>query len=294
MKILIDVGGSGVKITRIENGVLDPAVQSFKPTSRDEFYSFISEVAQKDGSSSKPDIKGIAVSICGEYDYENEEVLSCWHYPSLIGKLRDDLRKKFHCRNVHIVNDGDAHALALKADYAQKGLGCPTSAVNLSLGTAVGFGLLDWKGDLLHNCQGHNWEAGNWKCDTRADTKDLYSALGSSGLEILEDQFGRCPDAYIHYGRRLCHFLGRDLVPLFRPKIIGLSGGIVARHHKDIDTGIQLECAKSNYLAPDQPLHGVQIYLLNNKDSVMLGLAKLLEGNALKTLFRRFCRFLKI
>ena len=181
MKILIDIGGSGVKIKRCENGVFDPDVYSFKPTSRTEFYSCImefysciSEMTQKDGDSSTPDIDGIAVSICGEYDYGKEEVLSCWHYPFLKGKLRDDIEKEFDCWNVHVVNDGDAHALALKAEYVQDGFSCPSSAVNLSLGTAVGFGLLDCKGDLLHTCQGRNWEVGNWQCDTRESTKDLY------------------------------------------------------------------------------------------------------------------------
>ena len=289
MKILIDVGGSGVKIKRSEKGELDPDVQSFKPTSREEFYSWISEMAQKGGKSSTPDIEGIAVSICGEYDYGKEEVLTCGQYPFLIGRLRDDLEEKFDCWNVHIVNDGDAHALALKAEYAKEGLLCPMSpmsAVNLSLGTAVGFGILDWKGDLLHTCQGHNWEPGNWQCDTRENTKDLYWVLGSPGLRSLEEQHGS-PDAYILYGRRLCRFLGRDLVPLFRPKIIGLSGGIVAGHYQEIDEGIRLECEESHYRESGKPLDGVVIHLSHEKDSVMLGLAELLEGNAMKILFRR-------
>ena len=66
MKILIDVGGSGVKIKRCENGVLDPDVHIFKPTTRVEFYSSISQMVQKGGNSSTPNIEGIAVSICGE------------------------------------------------------------------------------------------------------------------------------------------------------------------------------------------------------------------------------------
>ena len=297
MKILIDIGGSGVKIKRCENGVLDPDVYSFKPTSRTEFYSCIMEfyddvscISEKGGDSSMPDIYGIAVSICGEYDYGKEEVLSCWHYPFLKGKLRDDLEKEFDCWNVHVVNDGDAHALALKAEYVRDGFACPTSAVNLSLGTAVGFGLLDCRGDLLHTCQGHNWEIGNWQCDTRENTKDLYSALGSPGLSNLEKQHGS-HNAYIHYGQRLCHFLGRDLVPLFRPKIIGLSGGIVAGHYQEIEEGIRRECEKSHYRESGNPLEGVVIHLSHEKDSVMLGLAELLEGNAMKTLFRRIGRF---
>ena len=299
MKILIDIGGSGVKIKRCENGVLDPDVYSFKPTSRTEFYSCImefysciSEMTQKDGDSSTPDIDGIAVSICGEYDYGKEEVLSCWHYPFLKGKLRDDLEKEFDCWNVHVVNDGDAHALALKAVYAKEGRLCPLSAVNLSLGTAVGFGILDWKGDLLHNCRGHNWEVGNWQCDTRESCKDQYWVLGSQGLHSLEEKHGK-PTAYIHYGQRICHFLVRDLVPLFHPTIIGLSGGIVANHCQAIEEGINRECEEKRYREPGGSLYGIDIHLLTEKDSVMLGLAELLDGNFMTSVFGRFGGFLR-
>ena len=296
MKILIDIGGSGVKIKWSVDGVLCPDMCSFKPTSREEFYSCICEAiceaAENGDTSSEPDVEGIAVSICGEYDYGNHEVVSCWHYPFLKGKLRDDLEEQFECWNVHIVNDGDAHALALKAVYAKEGLLCPLSAVNLSLGTAVGFGILDWKGDLLHNCRGHNWEVGNWQCDTRESCKDQYWVLGSQGLRSLEEKHGD-PTAYIHYGQRICHFLVRDLVPLFHPKIIGLSGGIVARHRKAIEEGINRECEEKRYRESDGPLHGIDIHLSPERDSVMLGLAELLDGNCMTSVFGRFGRFLR-
>ena len=275
MKILIDIGGSGVKIKRSVDGVLCPDTRSSKPNSLEEFYSWIWEVAQNGDTSAKPDVEGIAVSICGEYDYINHEVISCWHYPFLKGKLRDALEEQFKCRNVHIFNDGDAHALALKSVYIQKGVSS-ASAINLSLGTAVGFGILDWRGDLLHTCQGHNWEVGHWQCDTRARHKEQYWALGSQGLKSLEDEYGN-PNAYIYYGQRLCHFLGRDLVPIFHPKIIGLSGGIVAAHFQDIEEGIRREAKVQGYCAQGAPLSGVDIYLSQEKDSVMRGLADLLD-----------------
>ena len=140
----------------------------------------------------------------------------------------------------------------------------------------MGFGILDWKGNLLHTCCGHNWEVGGWQCETGASSKAQYWALGSNGLKELEDRLGH-PDAYIHYGERLCHFLGRDLVPIFHPKIIGLSGGIVAAHYKEIDQGIRLECAARHYRDNGGPLDGVDIYLSKEKDSVMRGLADLLD-----------------
>jgi len=290
MKLLIDCGGSGVKIKSCVNGTIDLGMRIFKPSSREEFFSCISRMAQECAHSSKYDIEGIAVSVCGEYDYGSEHVVNCWHYPFLVGGLRDDLEERFRCWNVHVVNDGDAHVLALKVAYRQKGLWGPVSAVNLSLGTAVGFGIVDWKGDLLHTCRGHNWEIGNLQCETRENTKDLYWMLGSQGLRSLEERHGN-PNAYIYYGQRLASFLGRDLVPLFHPTTIGISGGIVAGHFESIKEGVRKECEERNYCEPGRPLNGVEIYLSPERDSVMLGLAELLRENSLKTVFRRFGKF---
>ena len=274
MKLLIDCGGSSVKIEQYVQGVRS-ATHPFKPKSLDEFYKCIEDMARDNNPSAEPCVAGIAISLCGEYDYINEEVISCWAYQFLIGKLRDNLAERFKCRNVRIVNDGDAHALALKSLYVQRGLRS-TSAINLSLGTAVGFGILDWRGDLLHTCQGHNWEVGHWQCDTKASHKEQYWALGSQGLKSLEQEYGN-PNAYIYYGQRLCHFLGRDLVPIFHPKILGLSGGIVAAHFHDIEEGIRRECEIRGYCAQCAPLNGIDIYLSQEKDSVMRGLADLLD-----------------
>lgn len=274
MKLLIDCGGSSVKIKRYVQGVLRHTYP-FKPKSLDEFYKCIEDMAKDNIPSAEPCVAGVAISLCGEYDYINEEVISCWAYPFLIGRLKDNLAERFKCSNIRIVNDGDAHALALKSVYIQKGLSS-ASAINLSLGTAVGFGILDWRGDLLHTCQGHNWEVGHWQCDTRASRKEQYWALGSQGLKSLEEEYGE-PNAYIYYGQRLCHFLGRDLVPVFHPKIIGLSGGIVAAHFHEIEEGIRRECDMRGYCAHGAPLDGVDIYLSPEKDSVMRGLADLLD-----------------
>lgn len=269
MKLLIDCGGSSVKIKRYVRGVLR-STHPFKPSSLEEFYGCIEEMARDNDPSAAPRMAGMAISICGEYDYVNEEVLTCWAYPFLIGRLRDKLVARFKCDTVRIVNDGDAHALALKAVR-----GHTASAINLSLGTAVGFGALDWRGKLLHTCQGHNWEVNCWKCDTRAETKDLYWVLGSQGLKSLEATYGK--DAYVYFGQRLCHFLGRDLVQVFHPKIIGLSGGIVSGHLSDIEEGIRRECQLRGYRAPGGALKDVDIYLSPDKDSVMKGLAGLLD-----------------
>jgi hypothetical protein len=100
--------------------------------------------------------------------------------------------------------------------------------------------------------------------------------LGSQGLQALEAQYGS-PNAYIYYGQRLCHFFGRDLAPVFHPKIIGLSGGILAAHCEDIEEGIRRECEERHYRANGGSLKDVEIYLSPDKDSVMKGLADLVD-----------------
>lgn len=274
MKLLIDCGGSAVKIKRYVGGVLRHTYP-FKPTTREEFYNCIEEMAKDGNPVAKPRITGIAISICGEYDYVNEAVKTCWFYPFLIGKLRDDLVARYGCDNVRIVNDGDAHVLALKRAYAKKGQKL-ASAINLSLGTSVGCGILDWRGELLHTCQGHNWEVSSWQCETSETTKSLYWVLGSNGLKSLEEKHGSS-DAYIYYGQRLCHFLGRDLAPLFRPKLIGFSGGIVAAHAKEIQEGIDRECELRHFRKDGKSLAGVEFCFSSEKDSVCIGLAGLLD-----------------
>ena len=275
MNLLVDCGGSGVKIRRYVKGILQPDTHRFAPKSFEEFCKCLGDMARDGNPSAHPHVTGIAIAICGAYDYVTEAVLNCWAYPFLIGRLKDKLKERFKCENVRVVNDGDAHVLALRSVRKQKGMSS-NSAINLALGTAVGFGILDWKGNLLHTCRGHNWEVGNWQCDTSARNKAQYWALGSQGLRALEEKHGS-PNAYIYYGERLCHFLGRDLVPVFHPRIIGISGGILAAHFDDIKEEIRRECETRRYCARGGSLDGIEIYLSPEKDSVMKGLADLLD-----------------
>ena len=297
MKILIDVGGSGVKIKRYSQGRLQPETQRFKPTTFDEFCDAISQVAKEGESSTDSAVEGIAISLAGEYDYANEEVTRCCSYPFLVGKLRNRLAGRFKCR-VRIVNDGDAHVLALENRYKEqyRGLGLNRavklrSAVNFALGTGVAFGILDQNGNLLHSCRGYNWEVGNWQCDSRAPNKDLWWALGSNGLRDLEDRLGS-PQAYRTFGARLCYFLGHNFVPVFRPKVIGLSGGIVAGHFLDIMAGFQDECDARGFRGEHGSLRDIVINWSDDENFVMLGLEKLVKGRLIGRLsdyiFRRF------
>ena len=74
MNLLVDCGGSGVKIRTYVEGVINPRTHRFKPKTLDEFFKCLEEVANDNHPSPPPHVTGIAISICGEYDYVNEEV----------------------------------------------------------------------------------------------------------------------------------------------------------------------------------------------------------------------------
>lgn len=275
MKILVEIGGSGVRIRRLAHGQLREHTYLFKGISScDMLFEKIYEMAQ-DNKPGTPEITGIAVSVPGECDYLNELVLTCYHYPFLIGPLKRKIQQYFNCRNVFVINDGDAHVLALKYSFSKNNEYLNLGAVNLALGTAVGFGALDVNGELIHNSEGHDWEISGWPVDTRASVKQAYFALGSQGLAELEDHFGMQPETYIIFGERLCKFIAQRIVSKFHPRTIGLSGGIVAAHHAEILEGIHRECGTRGYW--EGVMKGIDIRLSQDRFSATTGLKTLFD-----------------
>ena len=72
MELLVDCGGSSVKIKRYVDGGLRAHTHPFKPTTLDEFCGCLEDMARDNNPSAAPHVTGIAISICGEYDYVNE------------------------------------------------------------------------------------------------------------------------------------------------------------------------------------------------------------------------------
>ena len=100
-------------------------------------------------------------------------------------------------------------------------------AINFAIGTAVAFGVIDAQGRLLKPLYGDSWEIGDFQINTRSDKKSLWQALGSQGFDELSQW--RDQDGFKHYGIRLGKFVSQMSL-LFRPRTVGLSGGII-RHN---------------------------------------------------------------
>ena len=180
----------------------------------------------------------------------------------LEGPLASVLGREFPRAKVHIINDGEAHARALlRRDHVRFG------AINLALGTSVAFGVIDEKRQVVRSCCGENWDIGDMILSTRASRKEVYWALGAEGLSELER--GMPDEAYYQYGCRLGTFLN-TLAVVFRPKTIGLSGGIVLNHGEEILRGV------TNEFYPPVASEGVDIVLQTERETVMSGLATLL------------------
>ena len=224
MKIVIDIGGSGVRMGVVsEHGVASVRRESVH--SIDELIRAIRNCGAN--------VTGIGISVPGIVNAEKGAVLLSRVAPYIEGNLREKIVNAFPKTDVYIVNDGEAHALAmLSLPNLQLG------AINLSIGTAVGFGVLSDKGKIVRTLSGENWEIGDLWIRTRAPEPYVWWALGEKGIENLKNDLG--DNAYIHFGHRLGAFASQ-LALLFRPRTIGFSGGFIARYWDIIKDNVYKE-----------------------------------------------------
>lgn len=96
-------------------------------------------------------------------------------------------------------------------------------------------------------------ELGSWRfaSQERAPRTEVWWALGSSGLQELQDTRGSRNEGGQHYGYRLGTFL-RELALMFQPRSIVLSGGIVHDYWDHIAGGID-ECLRAGLRDDLQP-----------------------------------------
>lgn len=258
-KIAIDIGGSGIRwVTMIggrqselKNGPID-SMSSLVQMIRLSF---------RDGN-----VGGIALSIPGFVNSEKGEVLFCRIAPWLKGNLRGALQREFPNATIHIVNDGEAHALSLLKDPRTR-----LGAINVSIGSAVGFGVLDIHGNPIRPASGTNWDIGEFRINTRTDNQSIWWAIGANGLRELEEGlfFGKQSEAYNHFGYRVAILLSQ-LAVIFRPNTIGLSGGIISNGWSAMK-----ETVRKNFIYP--PELDPQIIKSNFEEAGIAGLFTLLE-----------------
>ncbi len=259
-RIAIDLGGSGFRWVTVTGGqqskLRRESVSSMDGLVRIIRSSFV------DGK-----VDGIALSVPGFVNSETGEVSKCRHAPWLNGNLRATLRRYFPGATIYIVNDGEAHALSLLADSRTR-----LGAINVSIGSAVGFGMLDVHGRPVRSASGTSWDIGDFQINTRATNKSAWWAVGSEGLRELENLYdGNQEKAFEHLGYRIGILLSQ-LAVIFRPNTIGLSGGIITKAWGVMERTIREEYENPVELYP-------QLISSVFEEAAIAGLLKLFELN---------------
>jgi glucokinase len=213
--VVIDIGGSGVKLATFIGNELSE-VQRKQTFSIDEFIAFINVQSQH------IQIKGIGISVSGCVQGDTGIVLSCGVAQYLVGNLKEIVVSHFPTAEIHIVNDGEAHALALLKEPNIR-----LGAINLAIGTAVGLGVIDKNGHVVRTLSDENWEISALKVNTLTSKTSVWWALGQKGLKELVDNYGE--KGYEHFGCCLGSFASH-LAMIFRPNTICFSGGHIVKH----------------------------------------------------------------
>ena len=222
--IAVDIGGSGVRTGIISaNGVDEIRWESVG--SLEELTDAIKQRS--------PSVDGIALSVPGFIHGESGYVSLNTVAPYLQGKLKENIESVFPHAEVFVVNDGEAHALALL--NSQK---IELGAINFSLGTSVGFGALNEMGQVVRSLSGENWDVGDLQVDAQVSMPYAWYALGQNGLKELLRTYG--DRGYEVYGSCLGRFASQ-LAVIFRPKTIGFSGGITVNNWSRIEKTVNNE-----------------------------------------------------
>ena len=262
MYLLIDFGGTGIKISkyshktigRIERVANADALREMNVAS---FASLIKTVAADET------LDGIAISAAGFVDEKTGILIKSGCAPNLEGNLVKNLKSYFPRTRVIMINDGEAHARAL----LYPGRNVRFGAIHLAFGTSVSFGVINEKRQIVHACNGLNWDLGDVQLeyDSKEEWNAVWNKLGRQGYESLCNEVS---DPDYEFGLRVGIFL-RNLAAIFRPRTIGLSGGRVAAAPAEIMRGI-----RERY---DDPvcLEKVDFLILSEK-SAMEGLSTLI------------------
>ena len=258
MNILIDIGGSGVKISTHSRGTIGEVVNYGDVRSVE---SFVEMIRQSAGGSR---VEGIAISAAGFVNADEGKIIRSRVAEALEGNIVRNLNSYFPFAKIAVVNDGEAHARAL----LYPGRNVRFGAIHLAFGTSVSFGVINEKKQIVRTCSGENWDLGDFELRTREAPYEVWYKLGSKGLQELEGNH-KIDDPYVHFGWRLGNFL-RNLAVIFRPRTIGLSGGIISSYKSSILKGVRDEFRDPVFSEK------IDIVVLSGQSSVMEGLTTLL------------------
>ena len=226
INVVVDIGGTGTRIGLAKNHSAT-SVRSVNVNSYDDLAIEIRRLTQR----AKP--SAVAMSVPGVLidGILKKSTVAPWlegNVEVLLGSYLEFTNEK-----VTVVSDGQAHALALRSRPDVK-----YGAINFALGTSVAFGVIDAKGRLQRPLYGDNWEIGDFQLDTRCKDKSLWYVLGKLGFNELSQW--RDADGFEHFGARLGNFVSQMSL-LFRPRTVGLSGGIITHNWHRIGRGFRKE-----------------------------------------------------
>jgi predicted NBD/HSP70 family sugar kinase len=224
----VDIGGSGCRAARVR---LRPdgnhevgRVEALGPVhSRRELANAV--------RGALGPIDRLGISTAGYVDTRNGVVRLCRVQPWAEGCLRDRVEHELDCRAA-VVNDGEAHVLA-HASLGRHPMLC------FSFGTSVGFGCTGDDGEVLRPRADSNWDIGAVRLATRASKREVWWALGSHGLEELQQSMGGREGA-THFGWRVGSLV-RDFAVIFQPRTVALCGGIIDVHGSAILDSVRRE-----------------------------------------------------
>jgi len=256
--VVVDIGGSGARLGfATKHGITSIR----KVSGIDSTYALVAAVMQLTGGRI-PD--AIALSVPGiisnssiQYSY-----FTGWLAGDTVGIISAAL--KVDRRNVHIVPDGEAHAMALRRHP-----GVNFGAINIAVGTGVAFGVIDANGNMMRTLSGHNWELSSFALHTRAKDKAVWYALGGTkGFIEQKDRTDR--DGLRHYGYRLGAF-AVQMAHIFQPKTIGLSGGVIKHYWNAIKDGFIDELGVLN--RHKNVMAKPNVIAMNYEETALTGLA---------------------
>lgn len=175
-KILaIDMGGTKVKYSYIgiDGSFVDPIFECNSPTNEFEYLEAVNQIIEDCGQP----FSGIAISTTGIVDPQSGNYIKSGNFPFMEGKgLKLELQRRLNLP-VTIINDGYA---AMLGEIWVGGLRNVTNAIILTLGTAVG-------GGILINGQpyfGSNRKAGEFSFLTHKIESPIFPALHSAQFLI--------------------------------------------------------------------------------------------------------------
>ena len=252
-KIIVDIGGSGTRIGIVS----EHGVAAIQRESLDSVEGLIAAIRARTDK-----VTGVAVSVPAFVQGDSGKVILCRNAPWLVGNLSQQLKNAFPDIPVYVINDGEAHALALLSRSDLK-----LGAINLSIGTSVGFGVLDINGKVVRTAGGENWDIGDMWIKTSASEPHAWWALGEHGIEELKNSLK--DGAYKKFGYRLGAFISQ-LAIIFRPQTIGLSGGYISRYWDKMKDAVREEFKAPLNIEP-------RIVAQKDAEVALVGLAELLN-----------------